>query len=53
MNISRLRRVNKKDSTQWDNIHLLKFLSLHHIFGQSASVKIDVNKFLQNNLLDD
>jgi hypothetical protein len=34
-------------TTQSANINLLKFLILLHTFGQSASVKIDVNKLLQ------
>jgi hypothetical protein len=53
MDISWLCRVIKKDSTQLVNIHLLKFLIVLITFGQSASVKTDVNKLLQNNLLDD
>jgi hypothetical protein len=37
---------NQKDYTDSANVHLLKFLILFHIFGQSAKVKIDFNKLL-------
>ena len=42
----------KKDSTQSANIHLLKIFILRHNFAESASAKIDVNKFFKLYLLD-
>ena len=52
MNVGQLCRVFFNDSTQSANIHLLKFFILLHTFGQSESVKIDVNKLLQKYQID-
>jgi hypothetical protein len=45
--------ILKSDSTQSASIHILKVFIFLNKFAESASVKIDVNKFFKINYMGD